>query len=1193
MNRTGLLLLVALLLLSSALVLAAPASSSAPAAPATAAAPAPAPAPPVPPQPAILFCCSGENRYGWVSYTYMQALHQAGWTVDYIEGFPALTWDKVQHFNVLFVYDFPANDDKSLPAYWAVLNKFLQAGGGIFLHYSPGYGGTAPNSLLKQWGLQLPLLWLRDPYVEEMTNMPAQLAYTDQITPGTPLSQDVHGFWYPYGNHYCGQHTMPIFVDKTWTVVARPSAAAYTVKPTYPRGDIQPPAGALISDPVKDPVLFAICEQPGGGRLAAIQTWPQFSVGSGDMWLYNNEVLSKGLAGRPSDYGKLLTNAYTWLAAPSLKSGALGGAAQDATRLVEPELRPGAIDQFHDWYYQEDKVLEYHHPPINGKIYRGLIGAQTELSGGTGTVADYAQAAAAAKLDFVVFLEDLAQMTPEKLATLKAQVAKNSTPTLKLFAGYRMVADTGNYMFVCGNDPIWPEDRLLVGPDHRIFNLQYQNEKGQWADGNPGLDWCIGDGGPGHGNTVGYYNFTKSGNGLKMYDLRVYSMAAIRTYQNGKLVEDMTNDYLTTSQSTAVPTPVSLNLVTSPAEMTAAVADNQALTYAQARTMDLLWEDALRWNGSYDGPNVYFSDGPQIVAWPKCLRVMTFGAEEFVSGRSMWPSPVHVTSDVGLKEIRIYDGRNLFRRFICNGAKDFETTLFFPGVVQRSMVLVADDIKGGRAESFAYRQYKEGTICPIFCSDHVNDCAGMRLAHGEHWPMFFMTPVVPNAGGTWDGGPLASRPLLTNQFTYPAIYTDKGNYEPPTPYQIPLLEFSDEGACRCRMVANRMMADGVPDGNPWAGFGPLQPTKIVDLWASHTYFDGYLTGVDPNSYGAPGINDGPIASLFTEQFKFKQDCTVSQMRLYFGGWRKKTATYSTILAMGRGGQITDVWDLTDTPEASKRARIDTGAWFALFSSQMANTHLFINRGQPLILEANRFDSYWLNLYADVNKLAVKAGDTYDTEIFAQTWPMDETITDAKTVADLVSYLESPTGMQLTRGTQVSGLGGLLELTPDNGAVELSIPKPTGVNRTVPVRVSGFNKRWTVGLYQFEGWRTHYYSKGNTGWRELGLDFDGRAYAPLYVSKSPNTHVLIGQPVIADAAGKDLFIQVTRLNDDPTPAWHLSVNNPTDQPITTTLQRTMDLPGLDFTQETVTLAPGEYRVLTQAPPPAPATTAATK
>jgi hypothetical protein len=69
--------------------------------------------------------------------------------------------------------------------------------------------------------------------------------------------------------------------------------------------------------------------------------------------------------------------------------------------------------------------------------------------------------------------------------------------------------------------------------------------------------------------------------------------------------------------------------------------------------------------------------------------------------------------------------------------------------------------------------------------------------------------------------------------------------------------------------------------------------------------------------------------------------------------------------------------------------------------------------------------------------------------------------------------------------------------------------------------------------------------------------------------------------VADEAGKDLFIQVTRINDGlngKPPGWHLSVNNPLDRAVTSTLRRTMDLDGLRFTELKVTLKPGEYLVL---------------
>lgn len=1149
-------------------------------------------------KPSILFCCPNENRYFFAGYDYMRALADAGFEVDYLEGSAALTWERVSKYNVLFLYGFPpkdAGDPEFLfrhfapwqGEYFAVVDRFLKAGGGVILHHANAYGDI-PNDLLKGWGLQMPLQYIKDPAAEPMTNMPTvNCAFTDQVLP-SPVSQGVRGIWYPIDPHYCGANTMPILIDGNWTPVVMAGKNATTVVPAFERGGIQPAANALIpQEPIKNPVLFAIRDFPGGGRLAAIQQWHQFSVGSGMKWLYQGEVLSKGLRGRESDYGLLLRNTYRWLAEPSLKSGAVGGYLTDRARLLELQLRPGAQEQFHNWDYNEETVLEYRRPPSQGKLYRGLIGAQTILSGGTGTVADYAKAASAAKLDYLVFLEDLRNLTPEKLETLKTEVQKHSTATLQLYAGYRMQANTGNYMYLFGLNPAWPEERLLVGADKRTFNLQYQDQTGKWAQGNPALDWQLTMAGAKHACTVGFYNFSQSGNGMRIYDLHAYSAAAIRTYAGGKLVEDMTPDYLTTCQSTAVPTPMSLNLVASPGELTQAVAGNQALTYAQARALNSVYQDALRWNCSYDGLNVFPSDGPLIREWPRCLRVMTFGAEPFVTGRSMWPSPVHVTSEVGLKEIRIYDGRALFRRFRCAGETEFQTTLFFPGTVYRNMVLVAEDVKGGTAVSFAYRTYKEGSLAPIFCSDHVNDGGYTMLAHGSVWPYFQMIPAVPDAGGTWDGGPIAVKPLIGGQFTFPGIATSLGNQQ-EVPYQIPLLEFADEGAVRCRAESARVLAKGVPNVNPWYDFGPLEPSPLWDAWASHTFFDQYLVGVEPNSYGAPGVFEGPMASLFTEQFTFKKDMTVNELRLFHAGWRKKDAGRSVLLAVGKGMQLQAALDLSSTPETSRRYRLETGMWFALYSGQPANTHLFINRGPATVLEANPHTNYWLKLYADGIPKVVKPGDTVQTEFFSTVWPMNERIPDARILCDVVGYLEKPAGMQVTRGALAASPGGLLELTLENGAVEVAIPRPPAglPTLTVPVRMSGMNPRWSVGLYQFEGYRTHYYSKGDSGYRALGVDFDGRAYAPLFVSKAANTHVLMGHPIVADAAGRELFIQVTRLNDGldgKPPVWHVSVNNPTDRPVTVTLTRAMNLAGLDFAGATLTLAPGEYRVVHPAVP----------
>jgi hypothetical protein len=87
---------------------------------------------------------------------------------------------------------------------------------------------------------------------------------------------------------------------------------------------------------------------------------------------------------------------------------------------------------------------------------------------------------------------------------------------------------------------------------------------------------------------------------------------------------------------------------------------------------------------------------------------------------------------------------------------------------------------------------------------------------------------------------------------------------------------------------------------------------------------------------------------------------------------------------------------------------------------------------------------------------------------------------------------------------------------------------------------------------------------------------------LYPDLAERTEVEVGHPIVADARGADLFIQVTALSggtrDFPDYQWHVDVNNPTDRAITTVLSQNMALPGLRFPDREITLEPGEFRVL---------------
>ena len=126
--------------------------------------------------------------------------------------------------------------------------------------------------------------------------------------------------------------------------------------------------------------------------------------------------------------------------------------------------------------------------------------------------------------------------------------------------------------------------------------------------------------------------------------------------------------------------------------------------------------------------------------------------------------------------------------------------------------------------------------------------------------------------------------------------------------------------------------------------------------------------------------------------------------------------------------------------------------------------------------------------------------------------------------------------------------------------------------TVPVLVRVLNPRWSVELWQKEGYSKGFYGPGTNRYRPVGMDWAGNAYVPLYPDLADSTRVVVGHPIVAGAEGKDLFIQVTKISDTPD-RWHVSVNNPTDKPVTVTLHQAFELQGLNFPDQKLTLKAG--------------------
>ncbi len=136
-------------------------------------------------------------------------------------------------------------------------------------------------------------------------------------------------------------------------------------------------------------------------------------------------MLSQGAGDKPSDWLRVFANTFRWLAEPSLQAGR--GGATTPPEVLNPPVQVWPQAPLLDWSKQ---------PPLQDQLQTaGLIGARTALSSGAGTVADYVQAARAAGLQFLVFLEDSLKMDQARWDQLVEQCKAASDDTFLAVPG--------------------------------------------------------------------------------------------------------------------------------------------------------------------------------------------------------------------------------------------------------------------------------------------------------------------------------------------------------------------------------------------------------------------------------------------------------------------------------------------------------------------------------------------------------------------------------------------------------------------------------------------------------------------------------------------------------------------------------------------------------------------------------------
>jgi hypothetical protein len=245
-----------------------------------------------------------------------------------------------------------------------------------------------------------------------------------------------------------------------------------------------------------------------------------------------------------------------WVAAASLNASSdLGGYITTPDRLEFPNDRPEKWAPYAPKEYAYNgsalpQVDPYANQGTNTSVFTGLIGAQSNYSGSRGTVEQFATAAEAGGLSFVVFLEPFVKLSNHSFAQLKTECARLSTPTLTLLAGFTIDSNIGDHMYFYGPLAELPVPDVLDG---NTLNVQPRDAAGNFTGRNDqhsfafmikpvmtSVDtW-----------TSGYFHLSSPTATLHAYDLRAYSQLAVRYYEDGQLVEDNSEGYLRTAEST-------------------------------------------------------------------------------------------------------------------------------------------------------------------------------------------------------------------------------------------------------------------------------------------------------------------------------------------------------------------------------------------------------------------------------------------------------------------------------------------------------------------------------------------------------------------------------------------------------------------------------------------------------------------
>ena len=1088
------------------------------------------------PRPAILFWGADVAR---LQPEFARFLNAEGFEVQWGEPTP----ERLKTVNILVL--IRARAERHLPQ---VLD-FVKRGGGLWIE--PEIGQSTALELKQQYELMDAIqvaLYPESLIDKSMAFGPLGVNYslTSQIAKG-PLSEGVTSVWYPVGEPGGNVGTVPLGLSEGWQAIVTAEAGA-KVK-IVSGGGVVPPERLRSKIPSSLP-FFAI-KQYESGRLAVCGINASFLYASGFSPALGRVTLDAGMDGKPSHFGKLLVNTLRWLAEPTLGKPDFGGAKTDPRLVRESNLAEDVPTR--DWSNAE-------FPPAKPN-WLGVVGVRTTRTTGKASAYDFAAAAKKAGLHFIVFLEEFSMLTREEFESLRAECAKLCDGTFQAYPGFTIQDVFGNHYFVCGPKTVWPEKDLLDAEGKRFTDVfQGMNPKLPGTLGAVLLEYWLKRG----EFIMGTYLHKR--NALPYYDFRAYDSMALVTQKNGETLESLEDNLQAHKHLINRGECLRVFALTFMDSLDDFKWVNDGTYHRMAIETDKLGnlEHAFRSINSRMTMSPYnyttqVTRGPIVDEWRHLgdgLWRDYPGYEWYRYDLYRWRLRLKVSSTKGLKEVAIYDGDELFRRFLPNGQKRFEWQSDLTHNQQHNLFVVATDVDG--AQTVTTELWDRIHLFEEYmCYDRMNQLPWGQARWADTRTQARIIPPTPATPvkGPWSSYMVSSPAGLYSTDARLGSGTVFG-FDGTSGSVVPSLSFAPRIECdkgtenanwgrvrsdRILHSADVMCGIGFLDGlyidekrrgqnlTVWETMMPTTPYQFLEVSFKHTVFHPHTAGL-----GAAEIVDLVVSS--------KQDVKVKRFSI-----TGNTPTPQ----LAREGEIKKC-----KPEELKEIWLKHSGDYVVWSTPSAAQAIFNLGEKPLVFRTNSLD---------LPVTEISAGQKFTVRLLVIGVPFTASkdagwVDDSRVRMGLADGMAVGYGLKTKAGAITSktysltvdgqGRGFRGTLTPD---------KPYSVS--MPIQVAHLNPRWSV-----------FFADLKTGQRRpLGVDAEGSTWVA-YDFGFAAREIFIGHPFVCNSP--EVMLTVAQTGPK---SYQIEAHNPTDKAIQANIEANPNS-GVTAEIQRLNLAPGSSAII---------------